>query len=106
MNKPKFIALAVVSSIASFMLIIDGIFSRLAAKNMSTQSVAEQAPDFAFWPLWLPLLLVQLVVLALNYRGQAADFQRNVIYFGVFLFIAASMYALLGHEMLKTQLHL
>ena len=106
MYKTKFIALTVVSSVASLMLIVDGIFSRLAADNLSTERSPEQVVDIAFWPLWLPLLLVQVVVLALTYRGRANDFQRNVIYFGVLFFITASMYSLLGHETLKAQLHL
>jgi len=106
MKTPKFIALVTVSIMASVMLIIDGIFSRLATDNTPALGASEQVPDFDFWPLWLPLLLVQIVVVALTYRGLAGSFQRNVIYLGVFIFIAASIYSLAGHEMLKAHLHL
>ena len=86
------------------MLIIDGIFSRGAAGSFTLGSSDEQINDFALWPFWLPLLLVQIVVIALCYRGGVNQFQRNTIILMIFLFIIASMYSLIGHEMLTAEI--
>ncbi len=100
MNSRKFFALIGVSSVASIMLIIDGAFSRIAANQNNKEGIAEQVGDFAFWPLWLPLLLVQIVVIALSLRSGLHHQQRNIIIFMLFLFLSASMYSLIGHVLL------
>lgn len=104
MKRVKFLGLTSVSCLSSIMLVIDGVFSRLAANNFSPSDFDEQINDFAFWPLWLPLLLVQVVVIALAYRGELNSLQRNIVIFMIFLFLAASMYSLIGHEMLTTEI--
>lgn len=100
MKRKIFLALIGVSSLASTMLGIDGVFSRISLEKYRTQSIAEQLTDFAFWPLWLPLLLVQVVVVALAFRGGANPVQRNAIIFMVFVFLVASTYSFIGHETL------
>lgn len=104
MNRKIFFALISVSSLASLMLVIDGAFSRISLEKYQTQSVGEQLTDFAFWPLWLPLMLVQLVVVVLALRGGVDAVQRNIITFMIFIFVTASMYSFIGHDTLVKEL--
>lgn len=104
MNNKKFLALTIVSFVGTAMLVIDGFFSRIAFQQYRTEHVGEQLTDFAFWPLWLPLLLVQLVVVALGFRAGASTTQRNAIILLVFVFFVASLYSLIGHETLTREI--
>ena len=101
MIKPiKFLALSVGSALSSAMLFIDGIFARRAAAAVGSSQVTEPTQHMAFWQLWVPLLLVQIVVVVLIHRDAAPSLQRNIIYFGVFIFITASLYSVTGFHLL------
>ena len=104
MDKFKFFGLAVVSIFTSMMLWIDGIYSRAALEaDIDAENVAH-IDELAFWRLWLPLLAVQIVIVVLVNYQSATHNQKNLIYFGVFLFATASVYALVGFQQLSLSL--
>ena len=95
----KFVALVFGSALSSAMLYVDGLFARRAAV-VSVTAVTEQSQNMAFWQLWVPLLLVQIVVVVLVHRDTPSPLQRNLIYFGVFIFLIATLYSLTGFHQL------
>ncbi|MGR8948904.1 MAG: hypothetical protein ACU84Q_12710 [Gammaproteobacteria bacterium] len=101
---PKFASLAVVSILTSAMLFVDGRFSRLAALQSGNSASIEQSQNMAFWQLWVPLLLVQIVLVVLVRRAQPTTVQRNIIYLGIFLFVIATLYSITGFHILTRTL--
>lgn len=83
------------------MLFIDGWYARRLMNSEINATNPDTVLSMAYWQLWIPLLFVQVVVLALAHRNHATIVQRNVIYLGVFLFSIASLYSLIGYEALK-----
>ena len=104
MDKVKFFALSLVSLFTTVMLWVDGLFSRRAAESGVPVESIGQADSFAFWRLWVPLIVVQIVVVTLIHRLSGTRVQRNIVYFGVFLFVMATLYALTGFQQLGTTL--
>ena len=104
MNNAKFLALATVSVFTSMMLWVDGVFSRAALHQGVNAESVEHLDKLAFWRLWLPLLAVQIVIVVLVNYQSATHKQKNLIYFGVFLFATASVYALVGFQQLSLSL--
>ena len=101
MNSKKFNLLSMVSLTTSLMLWVDGWFSRAAVKSGVQAGNLDVGNQLAFWRLWVPLLMVQIVVVVLVHRDAPSPVQRNISYFGIFFFVIASLFALTGFEQFR-----
>ena len=101
MDNLKFLALGAVSLFTSIMLWIDGVYSRAALQQGINPESMAHVDKLAFWRLWVPLIAVQIVIVVLMHYQLTTRTQKNLIYFGVFLFATASLYALSGFHQLS-----